>query len=481
MERVLVMKNDDSILSQSEFANLKSYISKMAGIELHDSKKLQLSNWLKSRLEALQFTSFKEYEAFLTKDEGEFRKLINNISNLWTYFFRESYQFDYLAKKILPELLKKHHKIRIWSAGCSTGEEAYSIAMIILDVIEQQFRSQDYDIKILATDINEEALEVAKRGVYEIEKIKKLGHLKKWFTPIDKTSQYVKVDDKIKALISFLHLNLLSLWPMKRTFDIIFCRNVTIYFSLPARKELMEKLDQYVNLDGLLIIGFPENLESINDRYRLLDHKIYRKIRKQSVKTEPLEKILIVIGASTGGVEAIESILESLPEHFPPILITQHIRSEILAAFAKSLNKHSKLSIKEAEENEEILPGTVLIAPGKNHLTVKQRNGKLFCHLDQSPPVNGHKPSIDRMFQSAANLQNIHVIGVLLTGIGEDGAEGAKAIHDNGYYVIVQNKATSIAFNMPKAAIDLNAVHEILSLKKIPEALFKKIKQWGQG
>ncbi len=184
-----------------------------------------------------------------------------------------------------------------------------------------------------------------------------------------------------------------------------------------------------------------------------------------------LRKTLIVMGASTGGVEAFEYILGQLPKTFPAIVITQHIRPEFSSAFVERLNRFSNLMVKEASDNEEITPGKVFIAPGNSHLIVNQLGDKWFCNLKEGEPVNGHKPSIDVLFQSAARMVNSKIISILLTGMGEDGAQGAKDIHDAGGLVIVQDKESSVVFGMPGAAIKLNAVDYILPLNEIPNRL----------
>lgn len=191
--------------------------------------------------------------------------------------------------------------------------------------------------------------------------------------------------------------------------------------------------------------------------------------------TNFLRQVIIIIGASIGGIEAIEYILNQLPKTFPPILIVQHIRPEFSKALVDRLNKHSKLEVTEARDLEEIIPGKVYVAPGNTNLLVNESLDKLHCELDESGEVNIHKPSIDALFKSVSKINNKKIIALLLTGMGEDGAEGSKAIHDAGGIVIVQDKKSSVVFGMPKAAIELQAVTQVLALNNIPDALFQTL------
>jgi two-component system chemotaxis response regulator CheB len=184
-----------------------------------------------------------------------------------------------------------------------------------------------------------------------------------------------------------------------------------------------------------------------------------------------LKNIVIVIGASTGGIEAIESILHYLPKIFPPILIAQHIRQDFSKAFANRINKLYRLNVAEANDRDPILPGNVYIAPGGKHLCITSFGKGQLCKLMDTDAVQGHKPSIDVLFESAAETFGVNTIAILLTGMGEDGAHGAKRIQEAGGTVIVQDKETSVVWGMPGAAVKLKAMDYILPLGEIPQAL----------
>ena len=181
----------------------------------------------------------------------------------------------------------------------------------------------------------------------------------------------------------------------------------------------------------------------------------------------------LAIGASTGGIEAIETILLQLPKVFPPILIVQHIKKEFNAAFSKRIRKLYGLSIVEPENNMEIIPGCIYIAPGQYHFTVQKHKNSYIAVLEDSPPVKNHKPSITKLFSSVAEAAGAHSVGILLTGMGSDGAIGLKAIHDAGGLTIAQDEESSVVWGMPSAAIKIDAVDYIVSLNNIPQKMLQ--------
>lgn len=201
----------------------------------------------------------------------------------------------------------------------------------------------------------------------------------------------------------------------------------------------------------------------------------FKTINQQIYQSTFLDDIVIVVGASTGGIEAIETILKNLPKVFPPILIAQHIRQEFSKAFANRIGKLYRLNVCEANNLAPIMPGNVYIAPGGKHLDITTVGNLHICKLIETDVVEGHKPSIDILFNSAARVYKKNTIAILLTGMGQDGASGAKKIHDAGGTVIVQDKKTSVVWGMPGAAVKLKAADHILPLEEIPPAIFKII------
>jgi len=183
---------------------------------------------------------------------------------------------------------------------------------------------------------------------------------------------------------------------------------------------------------------------------------------------------IIVLGASTGGTEAIRLFLRALPPRMPGIAIVQHMPEGFTTSFANSLNKISQLEVKEAEDGDHLYQGRVLIAPGNHHMLLK-RNGKGYVvEIKQAPLVNRHRPSVDVLFRSAARYAGQNATGVLLTGMGADGAKGLLELKESGADTIAQNKETSIVFGMPREAIKLGGVNNILGIEEIAPFLVKK-------
>jgi two-component system chemotaxis response regulator CheB len=176
---------------------------------------------------------------------------------------------------------------------------------------------------------------------------------------------------------------------------------------------------------------------------------------------------LIVIGASTGGTEAIKEVLAKLPADAPAVLVTQHMPEHFTKSFADRLNSLCKISVKEAEHNERILPGHAYIAPGNWHLLIKRSGARYMVALNQGSLVNRHRPSVDVLFRSAANVAGANALGIILTGMGKDGVQGMLELKQAGAYTIAQNEASCVVFGMPKEAIAAGGVREVLALQEI--------------
>ena len=181
----------------------------------------------------------------------------------------------------------------------------------------------------------------------------------------------------------------------------------------------------------------------------------------------------VVIGSSTGGTQALELVLTSLPADAPGIAITQHMPEKFTAMYSKRLDGLCAMNVREARDGDRLERGVVLIAPGGLHMQLRKSAGQYFVSVVDGPPVNRHKPSVDVLFRSAAECGGRDVLGIILTGMGDDGARGMKVLHDGGARTIAQNEETCVVFGMPKEAIKLQAVDDILPLEQVARAILQ--------
>lgn len=184
---------------------------------------------------------------------------------------------------------------------------------------------------------------------------------------------------------------------------------------------------------------------------------------------------LIAIGASTGGTQAIETVMSRMPVDAPGIVIVQHLPASFTRAFAKRLDKVSPMQVREAKDRDDITPGVALVAPGDKHMVISKNGARYQVHIKNGPRVHFQRPSVDVLFQSVAINSGQNAVGVLLTGMGSDGAKGMLEMHNSGAHTIVQNEESCIVFGMPREAINLGGVTEILPLNRITETILKRI------
>lgn len=204
--------------------------------------------------------------------------------------------------------------------------------------------------------------------------------------------------------------------------------------------------------------------------------------------TSPLKPMVqttdrvIVIGTSTGGTQALEYLFTQLPRTAPPIVVVQHMPEHFTAAFAKRLDGICQVTVKEAEQNDRALSGLVLIAPGGKHMLLQRSGAQYRVDIKDGPLVSRHRPSVDVLFRSSAQSAGANAVGIILTGMGDDGAHGMKEMHEAGALTIAQDEASCVVYGMPKEAVKLGAIDGILPLSAIPQlimqaptrALFKK-------
>jgi len=183
---------------------------------------------------------------------------------------------------------------------------------------------------------------------------------------------------------------------------------------------------------------------------------------------------IVAVGASTGGTEALRELIEALPTHAPGMVVVQHMPPGFTAAFARRLNSLSRVEVKEAAHGDPVSAGRVLIAPGDQHMILRRNGVQYYVQLADGPLVSRHRPSVDVLFRSVAQAAGPSATGVILTGMGDDGAAGMGEMHDAGAYTIAQDEATSVVFGMPKEAIEVGAVDDVLPLGAIAGAVMRR-------
>jgi chemotaxis protein methyltransferase CheR len=267
--------------SDSEFKRLREIVHVRTGIALSEAKRELVYGRLARRLRKLNMNSFAEYCRMVEEpDSGELQELTNAITTNLTSFFREDYHFKQLADEALPYIESKRagtRRIRLWSAGCSTGEEPYSLAMVLREALAHL---SDWDIKLLATDIDSKVVATAAEGVYAAERFKGVSNerVRNWFRQLAARPGFSAACAELKELITFKRLNLLDRWPMQGSFDIIFCRNVVIYFDKETQRRLFDRMADLQEPGGWLFIGHSENLLNVTRRYKLVGRTVYRRL-----------------------------------------------------------------------------------------------------------------------------------------------------------------------------------------------------------
>ncbi len=269
-------------LHDDDFRKISALVAKRSGIVIDDRKRAFIHGRLGRRLRILGLANFAEYCRLLEGPEGagEQDMLVNAITTNHTSFFRESHHFDYLAQTVLPATIKangpRNGRLRLWSAGCSTGEEPYSLAMTLRDC---RLPMNGWDVRVLATDLDTNVVRHAAEGLYDAERVEAIPPpLRKQYVSTEPDGR-AAMDDTLRSLITFKPLNLLEDWPMTGPFDVIFCRNVVIYFDKPTQRRLFDRFATILRPDGWLFVGHSESLTNISDRFDLVGRTIYRRIR----------------------------------------------------------------------------------------------------------------------------------------------------------------------------------------------------------
>ncbi|WNJ92339.1 protein-glutamate O-methyltransferase CheR [Bosea sp. 685] len=271
----------DATLTRDDMGFIAKLVYEHAGIVIREHKEAMTRGRLARRVKALGLGSVAEYCAFLRTPGAvsEIPELINAVTTNHTAFFRERHHFDHLRKDVLPKLLQERSgrrgRIRIWSSACSSGEEPYSIAATSRDVLGSR---SDVDFRILATDIDTDILERAEAGIYPSELFERLPPDVKPLLKLEAAARgEARISEDLRRLIAFKRLNLIEKWPMGGPFDVIFCRNVFIYFDTQTKASILDRFVALLAPGGFLYLGHSESLPQPHPQLRLIGRTIYER------------------------------------------------------------------------------------------------------------------------------------------------------------------------------------------------------------
>jgi chemotaxis protein methyltransferase CheR len=272
-------------MTDEDFGTLTSFIYDELGIKMPYPKKIMLQSRLRKRLSELKMSSFKEYIEFVFSKEGqedEIIKMIDVITTNKTDFFRESSHFDYLTATVLPEICSAgtgKKNVKIWSAGCSSGEEPFTIAIVLMEFLRSRI---DFDFEIFATDISLRILQKAAMAIYSDDRVTEipLELLRRYFLRSkDRNSKTVRVVPELRAKVSFQRLNFMDpFYSVDKSFDIVFCRNVLIYFDRETQQQVITKLASKLREGGYFFLGHSESITNMKVPLRQVKPTIFRKI-----------------------------------------------------------------------------------------------------------------------------------------------------------------------------------------------------------
>lgn len=272
-----------SSMSDKDFKRLSEFVHNECGIKLPPSKKVMVEARLQKRLRVLDMPGYREYYEYLFSPEGlaeELVQLIDVITTNTTEFFREARHFDVLTQEVLPawRTANMHRTFRVWSAGCSTGEEPYTLAIVLSEFARSMV---GFHFSILATDISTRVLSMAKNGIYPEERVTKLSlDLKRRYLlrSKDKSKKLIRLAPELRRLVEFRRLNFMEAFSFREPMDIIFCRNVMIYFDRATQEQLLRKFCSQLRPDGYLFIGHSESLTGMDLPLRQHAPTVYRKV-----------------------------------------------------------------------------------------------------------------------------------------------------------------------------------------------------------
>jgi chemotaxis response regulator CheB len=432
-----------------------------------------------ARLRALGKSSLAEYLAVVQQSRSELDVLVSLLTIHTTSWFRERPHFGLFTRYVKEwnESNTGNVVFRMLSAGCSTGEEPYSFALA-LESVKACCTNLQY--KVSGVDVDPVSVATARHGAYHGRGLNDVeGVYHKYLEP-STTPAHFQPNRSIRQSCEFLVSSLVEPLPFSdNTFDAIVCRNVLIYLDERKRTAAVSELVRTLKSGGLLTLGMSDALPHGVRGLRSLGTTSYIKsrvifageLRSSALQDQerlmsippqahteseaPVQKFdALLIGASTGGIEALQRLLVDLPTGFPPVLVVQHIDANYVDELAELLVKASGLTAAKVVTGAELEKGHIYVAPANRHMEIREHGGRLTVHLSDRPPIGSHRPSATALFESARAVAG-RVVACLLTGMGTDGAEALARLRADGAYTLAQDASSSVVFGMPKRAIEL--------------------------
>ncbi|MBI2521685.1 MAG: chemotaxis-specific protein-glutamate methyltransferase CheB [Bdellovibrio sp.] len=631
MEKIIQLMERMTARHKDPLLEILHIITIMTGVQMGERQRTLVQTRLIRRMRTVGHNTEQQYINYFRKNRAiEIPALVSLMTTHTTEWFRESSHFDWMYDEFLPKHFTSGSVLRIWSAACSTGQEVYSIAITVLEYLRQKGISIGVfsEIKIIGTDIDKQSVEQASNGVYDAEELRKINPdlVARYF---DRgTGDFVglcRVKDEVWKLCEFHEMNLLAPGYGLPEFNLIFARNVFIYFNPDQIGTIVEHMRSHMKPEARLLIGRSESISSMKTTLQHIGDSIYKVLQgsdgirekgqpirvfiiddsstirkllhrmlsmdqgflvvgeaenpiqadammknlavdvitldihmpemdgitylshikerkhppivmlssvnqqdavdvfkcfdlgavdyiekpKHSDLAGEAERIrdvlraaaiaksdkdgrtvtyrtqasivyksntgrdLILIGASTGGTEAIRAILRQFPANSPPVVIVQHIPAVFSRVFADRLSEICQIDVKEAQGGEILQDGHAYIAQGGKQLGIITTGKELGLKVTDDQPINRHKPSVDYLFESALQLdKRFKISAALLTGMGVDGARGMLKLRKKGAHTIAQDESTCVVYGMPRAAVDMGAAIEVLPLQSISYHLF---------
>jgi chemotaxis response regulator CheB len=436
-----------------------------------------------ARMRALGKSSLDEYLTTVEQSRAELEALVSLLTIHTTSWFRERPHYGLFSRysREWGEANLEREAFKVLSAGCSTGEEPYSFALVLeglkADALKLEYEVTGIDVDPVSIHACKQALYHG-RGLSDIE-----ARYHRFLEQSDSVSHF-RPNRAIRDACQFNVASLVERLPFSdATFDAVVCRNVLIYLSPEKQALAVSELTRVLKSGGLLTIGLSDALPPGNRTLRSLGTTSYIKSRfgqavefrssmlqdqerlmsvppgRQAASEPPGRRFdALLIGASTGGIEALQRLLVDMPSTFPPVLVVQHIDAHYVDDLVALLVKTSGLAAGRVVPGTELERGHVYVAPAHRHLQLREQRGKLLLHLSDAGPIDGHRPSVTALFDSARPVAE-RVLACLLTGMGADGAASLNTLKGHGAYTLCQDERSSVVFGMPKRAIELGGAN----------------------